>query len=550
MTTSVLLEALRQAHARLLAAPVEGWGAASDLELRELVAAATALRQAAERQAALGAGEVARRSRPEHGLAGFAQRAGHRTVEEFLRVETGVSARDASSTARVGEIAGAGGVLGDAILNGRISVAAADAINSGLGAPTAAVPAEVLDQAAERLCNDSGSLDPDRLQRRAREVRDELDEAGVADREAQRRSARSLRLVRQTDGMTRIIWLLDPESAAIVTEVYDRATSPRRGGPSFVDPEQRAVATRIGDDLRSTEQLASDSFTELLRQSASVDRHHLVGSGTPAVRVLVTASALEARHGHGVLESGESISMASVDRLVCSGGCCRTFSTAPVNCSTWGASSGSTTGDSGMRSLCVTAGACGRDATGRRPGARLTTSGTGLATTVERTWPTGSCCADIITCDCTTRTGGSIGERDAIGWNRHRIAAAWARCSRRSPGRSGNCSRRGEPSGPALARSVLARSVLARASSRLRGERGRRRAEVQPGGVWAQPRYRSCQALAETSVSDATWSTTTRRRAVSSNAAAQSAWKPRSRCSGPVAHRWSASSVRMPRWRT
>ena len=320
MTTSMLLDALRQAHDRLRAAPVEGWSEASDSELSELVAAAAALRQGVERLVAVGAGEVLRRSRPEHGLAGFAQRAGHRTVEEFLRAETGVSARDASATARVGEIAGAGGVLGDAILNGRISVAAADAINSGLGTPSAGVTVELLSQATERLCGEAESIDPDRLQRRAREVRDELDEAGVADREAQRRSARSLRLVRQADGMTRIIWLLDPESAAIVTEVYDRATSPRRGGPRFVDPEQRAAASRISDDLRSTEQLASDSFTELLRQSGAVDRGVLLGSGTPAVRVLVSATALEARRGHGVLESGESVSIATVERLVCSDG--------------------------------------------------------------------------------------------------------------------------------------------------------------------------------------------------------------------------------------
>jgi hypothetical protein len=178
MTTSALLEALRQAHDRLRVAPSEGWGEASDVELGELLAAAASLRQSAERHAALGAGEVARRSRPEHGLSGFAQRAGHRTVEEFLRVETGVTARDAAATARVGEIAGDRGVLGTAILKGRVSVAAADAIQAGLGAPSAAVPTELLEQATERLCGDAVSIDPDRLQRRAREVRDELDEAG------------------------------------------------------------------------------------------------------------------------------------------------------------------------------------------------------------------------------------------------------------------------------------------------------------------------------------------------------------------------------------
>jgi hypothetical protein len=120
--------------------------------------------------------------------------------------------------------------------------------------------------------------------------------------------------------MTRIIWLLDPESAAIVTEVYDRAMSPRRGGPRFVDAEQKAAASAIRDDATSTEQIASDAFTELLRQSGSVDRNVLLGGGEPAVRVLVSAAALDAGVGHGTLESGESVSIATVERLACGGG--------------------------------------------------------------------------------------------------------------------------------------------------------------------------------------------------------------------------------------
>ena len=123
--------------------------------------------------------------------------------------------------------------------------------------------------------------------------------------------------------MTRIVWLLDPESAAVVTEVYDRATSPRRGGPRFVDPEAKEKASRFADDERSTEQLASDAFTELLRQSGSVDRQVLIGGGDPAVRVLVTAEAFgsEAQGaGHGVLESGEPVAVSTVRRLACAGG--------------------------------------------------------------------------------------------------------------------------------------------------------------------------------------------------------------------------------------
>jgi hypothetical protein len=320
MSTVPLLEAMRGALAVLETAPRADLSTASDADLSALVAAETSLRRIVERHAALTTGEISRRSRPELGLSGFAQRAGHRTVEEFLKVETGISGRDAATTVRVGVLATSSGVLGDAVRDGRVSVAAADAIHAGLGAPTDTLPAEVLEQASDRLCDEADALDPDRLHRRAREVRDELDEAGIVDRERARRAARSLRLVRQPDGMSRIVWLLDPESAAIVTTIYDRATSPRRGGPRFVDPAAREKAARVADDERTTEQLASDAFTELLRQSATSDHDVLVGGDEPAVRVLVAASSLASGDGHGILDSGDAVSLTTVHRLACAGG--------------------------------------------------------------------------------------------------------------------------------------------------------------------------------------------------------------------------------------
>src|SRR5690606_4860500 len=72
--------------------------------------------------------------------------------------------------------------------------------------------------------------------------------------------------------------------------------------------------------------------------------------------------------------------------------------------------------------------------------------------------------------------------------------------------------------------------------------------ERRPGASACQ-QSRSCQAFAEGSVSEATWSTMTRLRAASSGAAAKSAAKPASRCEGS-AHSASASSVRMPRCRS
>lgn len=152
---------------------------------------------------------------------------------------------------------------------------------------------------------------------RARALRDELDEAGIRDRETARREQRSLRFYRRPDGMSRLTWDLDPESAALVGDVYDRATSPRRGGPRFDSIE----ATRIADDSRSTEQLASDVFVDLLRAGADADSSQLLGSGAPTVRVIVTATTLGTRAGYGRIEGqSDPVSIETVERLACSGG--------------------------------------------------------------------------------------------------------------------------------------------------------------------------------------------------------------------------------------
>ncbi len=100
-------------------------------------------------------------------------------------------------------------------------------------------------------------------------------------REEERRARRSLRLFVQTDGMTRLVWVMDPETAATVREVADRATSPKLGGVRFVDPERQAHAERIFHDDRTAEQLASDAFEQLLKLGADADPGVLLGSGAP-----------------------------------------------------------------------------------------------------------------------------------------------------------------------------------------------------------------------------------------------------------------------------
>lgn len=294
----------------------------SDAALLELLTHAAEHERLARSHSAVLAGELARRSAPELGHEGLAQRLGHRTPQKLVQVTTGSTSRSAAQAVRVGGMseshpwltAVAAGVAASSI-----SADAADAILGGLGAPSDQIPASVLADAAQRLMDEAVSLDADRLFVRARELRDEIDEAGIRDRERSAREARGLRLQTMRDGTVRIVWNLDPVDGSVVSELYDRATSPRRGGPRFVTEEEHAQ--RIADDPRSTEQLASDVFYQLVTAGADVDPSQLLGRGAPAVRVTVTEQQLIARAGHGRLQRSQAtVSIETVERLACSQG--------------------------------------------------------------------------------------------------------------------------------------------------------------------------------------------------------------------------------------
>lgn len=208
---------------------------------------------------------------------------------------------------------------------GHLSIAAADAIQAGLGTigtasdPTALTAA--LAVAAETLIREAGSMKLERLAIRARELRADIDVEGVRDRERQLRERRYLHFTPQGDGMTRIHGLLDPESAAIVVSAYDAATSPRRGGPHFVDPEEAARADALADDARTTEQIAVDSFVELIRIATKTEPREVLGRGGAPVQVLVTERDLSRRAGLGRIEGqADAVSIDTVERHICESG--------------------------------------------------------------------------------------------------------------------------------------------------------------------------------------------------------------------------------------
>jgi hypothetical protein len=342
-TDATLLERFRAAAAVLAELPsqAESYAVLSEADLLEANQLFAHSQVALRNGGALIAGEIAHRSAPELGFQGLARRAGQRTAEQFIRVSTGATGRDAGTSVRIGalmrEAATAGDVnavtgevatptqpwlapVVDALKSRSISIEAAEAIRAGLGIPTSSITAEQLRDAASQLRDAAVSLDPDALAREARAFRDELDIDGVALREAERRQKRSLRLFVQTDGTTKLIWIMDPETAARVRDLYDRTTSPKLGGIRFVDKDRQSLADSILRDERTIEQLASDGFEQLLALGADADPRFLLGSGAPVVRITAMKTAVDTRKGFACFDGQESlVSVQALERLGCGG---------------------------------------------------------------------------------------------------------------------------------------------------------------------------------------------------------------------------------------
>jgi hypothetical protein len=296
-----------------------------DSALLESQRALAEIRRRVDASAAVIAAEIAHRSRPELGYDGLAPRLGARTAEILIQHTTGITKQDARSLVQVGALMSSPSPwlapLVQPVAGAQLSVGAADAIRVGLGAADDSVSSQDLAEAARSLLAEAPALTVDRLAARARELRADLDLEHVREREEHLRERRYLHVIPQADGMTRLSGLLDPESAATVVAAFDAATSPRRGGPRFVDAESVERAERILADERSTEQLALDTFVELVRIGTAADDGALLGRSAPAVRILVTQRDLASGTGVGHVEGrSEPVSIDTVRRNACAGG--------------------------------------------------------------------------------------------------------------------------------------------------------------------------------------------------------------------------------------
>ncbi|HEY8913889.1 DUF222 domain-containing protein [Lacisediminihabitans sp.] len=365
------------ASARAVAALAAGQGFAGFAgdELLHALDVIVAHRRHVDAFAAWAAGEIARRSRVPFGHSGLAQKAGFRSAEALIRARLQTTLAEAGKFVALGtilidtaaatagikavanlEVIGVGdgpeesdtalidagladpgegafpweAPIADALVAGSVSAGGGEAIRRGLGDTDDTIDGGMLAAASQQLLAESAGMSADHLYRRARQLRDEMDQNGIADRERHRYAARRMTYWVRRDGMYQINGALDPESGRIVFSALDAVLSPRRGGPRFVSAAKKSRARAIVDDPRSTEQLCADAFVEMVRIAGAVDPGTIFGSRRPAVRVIVSEHSLAARPtlpttdgpaGHGYIEGvADPVSMETVERFLCDTG--------------------------------------------------------------------------------------------------------------------------------------------------------------------------------------------------------------------------------------
>jgi hypothetical protein len=292
--------------------------------------------------AAWAAGEIAARSRFENGYDGLAQREGFANAVSLIRTRSQTTHAEASKQVALGTMLAAASAapgpsrpaptwqssISAALVDAAVSADGVDAIRRGLGEADGAVSVDALSAASDELLSEAEGASADHLLRRARQLRDQLDADGIARRERQRQDARSVTRWIRRDGMYQLSAVLDPEIGRSVFAAFDAILGPRRGGPRFADPEELERASAIVDDPRTDAQLAADALVEMVRIAAAADDSTMFGRIRPAVRVIVTETALAERgavastgSAHGYIEGVlDPISIETVERHLCETG--------------------------------------------------------------------------------------------------------------------------------------------------------------------------------------------------------------------------------------
>ena len=218
---------------------------------------------------------------------------GARDTAEWLGKETGTSTQRNRVATGLGEAMSKSTSLADAVTSGRVSSekAAAAVGASGDHALDDEIVAEItgLPLAGVRPATEAW---------RARN--DAESDADIARRQ---RDRRFLRLTGQSDGMTRVDGLLDPESAAVVRATLDAVMS----------------ESAFDSSGRRRDQRCADALTQLAAAASKGD----IAGGRSNAKLLVTVpfeTVVERGAARGVTHVGPTLDASTVRKLACDAG--------------------------------------------------------------------------------------------------------------------------------------------------------------------------------------------------------------------------------------
>ncbi|WP_036280580.1 HNH endonuclease signature motif containing protein [Microbacterium sp. CH12i] len=146
-------------------------------------------------------------------------------------------------------------------------------------------------QAAEHLINEAAERTVEELWQQARSIRDLLDPEGAEARFLARFENRSFRTYRGQDGQKRASLVLDDEGDLFIETLLAAALRPRRGGPRFVDADEKEQAASLADDPRTNDQLAYDLIMDVLRAGSLADAESVFGTRQAGVRLVQVVDA-------------------------------------------------------------------------------------------------------------------------------------------------------------------------------------------------------------------------------------------------------------------
>ena len=318
----------------------------TDADVVAVLRETAALKKQVEQIHLAATGVISMRSARERGHSGLSASQGFRSASSLIQDVTGSSKAEANRSARVGEAlvdeGGAGArhdelfvqgdtsgtegapepprlwfqPLKDALRDGRLTSTQFDAIRRGLGELPAFEPSddaadagteqqvdadaharaheaarEAWSQAAEHLVGEAAQRTVEELWQAARTVRDLLDPEGAEARFLERFEKRSFRTYRGPDGQKRASIVFDDEGDASLETLMAAALRPRRGGPRFVDPDEKEQAASLVDDPRTNDQLAYDVLMDVLHAGMLADAESVFGTRQAGVRLVQVVDA-------------------------------------------------------------------------------------------------------------------------------------------------------------------------------------------------------------------------------------------------------------------